>query len=60
MQQQWLINNSSQLNMFQAIIFSSSRALDCVLQLVATGRQHRGCIISQAVTQCLVLLRMEK
>ena len=60
MQQQWLINNSSQLNMFQAIIFSSSRALDCVFQFVDTGRQHRGCIIPQAVTHSLVLLKMGK
>jgi len=34
MQQQRLINNSSQLNMFRAIIFTSSGALDCVLKLV--------------------------
>ena len=26
----------------------------------ATGRQHRGCIIPQAVTQSLVLLKMGK
>ena len=29
-----IINNSSQLNMFRAIILPSSGALDCVLQLV--------------------------
>jgi len=28
--------------------------------LPATGRQHRGCIIPQAVTHCLVLLKMVK
>jgi len=34
MQQKRLINNSSQLNMFRAIICPSSGALHCVLQLV--------------------------
>ena len=28
--------------------------------LLATGRQHRGCIIPQAVTHSLVLLKMGK
>jgi len=28
--------------------------------LPATGRQHRVCIIPQAVTQSLVLLKMDK
>jgi len=30
------------------------------LGLMATGRQHRGRIIPQAVTHCLVLLKMGK
>ena len=44
----------------------SSGPLDCVLQFVvycthdATGRQHRGCIIPQAVTHSLVLLKTGK
>ena len=38
MQQKQLINNSSQLNMFRAM-------------LPAVGQQHCGCIIPQAVTQ---------
>jgi hypothetical protein len=28
--------------------------------LPATGRQHRGCIVQQAVTHSLVLLKMAK
>ena len=31
---------------------------DCTKLLQATGRQHRGCIIPQAVTHSLVLLKM--
>ena len=42
-----LIKNSSQLNMYNT-----------PTMLPATGRQHRGCIISQAVTHSLVFLRM--
>ena len=53
MQQQRLINNSSQLNMFRAIIlpiFRSTRL--CV--------RARGFIIPQSVTHSLVLLKMGK
>ena len=51
---------------FGKLFCPSSGALDCVFQLVVqrthdvadryTGRQHRGCIIPQAVTHSLVLL----
>ena len=71
MQQERLINNYSQLNMFREIIvpiFRSTRL--CVTACgimhprccrpVAGGRQHRGCIIPQAVTHSLVLLKMGK
>jgi len=70
MQRRWLINNSSQLNMFREIIFlifGNTRL--CVTacgiihpqccRLVA-GRQHCGCIIPQAVTHSLVYLKMSK
>ena len=69
MQQKRFINNSSQLNMFRAIIspiFRSTRL--CVTtrgtihprscRFQATGRQHGGCIIPKAVTHSLVLLKM--
>ena len=53
--------------MFREIICPSSGALDCVLQFVVyaptmllSGRQHRGCIIRQAVTHSLVFLKMGK
>ena len=46
---------------FGQLFCPSSGALDCVLHLVvwynATGRQHRGCVIPQAVTHSLVLLK---
>ena len=61
MQQLRLINDSSQLNMFRAIIlpiFRSTRLCVTACGIMhprccwpATGRQHRGCIIPQAVTQ---------
>ena len=69
MQQQRRINNSSQLNMFRANILSIFRSTRlCVTacgnntptMLPAGGRQHRGCIIPQAVTHSLVLLKMGK
>ena len=70
MQQQRLINNSSQLNMFRAIIlpnFSSTRLCITACGIMhprccrpTTGRQHRGFIIPQAVTHSLVLLKMGK
>ena len=64
MQQQRLINNSSQLNMFRAIlpIFRSTRLCYGLWYNThdVAGRQHRGCIISQAVTHSLVLLKMGK
>ena len=63
MPQQRLINNSSQLNMFRKIIlpiFRNTRL--CVnslwynapTMLQAGGRQHRGCVKPQAVTQSSV------
>ena len=67
MQQKWFINNSNQ-PMFRPMIppiFKSTRL--CVTAcgimhprccLPGTGRQHRGCIIPQAVTHSLVLLKM--
>ena len=70
MQQKRLINNSSQLNMFRAIIlpiFRSTRLCvtaggimhpRCCRPVV--GPQRRGCIIPQAVTHSLVLLKMGK
>ena len=60
MQQQRLINNSSQLNMFRGIIlpiFRSTRlcvtawGIRAPTMLPACGWQHSGCIITQAVTQ---------
>ena len=65
-----LINNSSQLNIFRAIIlpiFRSTRLRVTACSIThprccrpVTGRQHRGCIIPQAVTHSLVLLKMGK
>ena len=48
---------------FGRLFRPSSGALNCVLSLwclrfQATGRQHRGCIVPQAVTHSLVLLKM--
>ena len=70
MQQYWLINNSSQLNMFREIIlpiFRSTRLCVTVCSIMharccrpVAGRQHRGCFIPQAVTHSLVLLQMGK
>ena len=53
---------------FGQLFCPSSGALDCVYSLwynsptmlPAGGRQHRGCIVSQAVTHSLVLLKMGK
>ena len=66
MQQLQLINNSSQLNMFRAIIlpiFRSTRMFyslwySAPTMLPVGGRQHLGRIIPQAVTHSLVLLKM--
>ena len=70
MQQQRLINNSSQLNMFRAIIlpiFRTNRLCVTACGIMHARccrpmirRQHSGCIIPQAVTQNLVLLKMCK
>ena len=69
-QQQRLINNSSQLISFGKLFCPSSGALDCVLTACGimqprwcrpvAGRQHRGCIIPQAVTHSPLLLKMGK
>ena len=63
-------NNSSQRNMFWEIIlliFSSTRLCVTACGIMhtrccrrATGRQHRVCIIPQAVTHSLVFLKMGK
>ena len=67
MQQERLINKSTQLNMFRATvlpIFRSTRLCYSVwynappTMLPAGGRQHRGYIIPHAVTHSLVLLKM--
>ena len=66
MQQLRFIKNSNQLNMFRAMIppiFRSTRLCyslwyNAPTMLPATGRQHRRCIIPQAVTHSLVLLKM--
>ena len=60
MQQQRLINNSSQLNMFREVILPIFRSTRLCVTACAGGRQHRGCIIPQAVTDSLVLLKMCK
>ena len=57
--------NSSELNMFQAIIlpiFRSTRLCVTAFGIIypATGGQHRPCIIPQAVIDSLVLLKMGK
>jgi hypothetical protein len=51
--------------MFRAIIlliFRSTRlcVTACGILQTLAGRQHRGCIIPQAVTHSLVLLKMDK
>jgi len=67
--QQWqLIINSSRLNMFRAIIlpiFRSTRLYVTACGIMhprccrpPAGWQHRECIIPQAVTHSLVLLKM--
>jgi len=70
MQQERLINNSSQLNMFREIILSIFRST--TLCVTAYGIMHLrccrppaenivgGCILPQAVTHCLVLLKIGK
>ena len=68
MQKERLINNSSQINMFRAIIlpiFRSTRLCyslwyNAPTMLPATVPQHLGCIIPQAVTHSLVFLKMGK
>ena len=63
-----LTNNSSQLNMFRAIIFPIFRSTRLCYSLwyieptmlPAGGRQDRVCIIPQAVTHSLVFLKMGK
>jgi len=65
MQQQQFINNSNQLNMCRAIIFPILRSTrlcvtTCGIMHPRCYRQHRGCIIPQAVSQSLALLRMGK
>ena len=63
MQHLRLINNSSQLNMFREIIlpiFGSTRLCCSLWYNAPGGRQHRGCILPQAVTHSLVFLKMSK
>ena len=70
MQKQRLINNSSQLNLFRTIILPILRSTRLSVTAFGimhsrccrpvAGRQHRGCIIPQAVTHSLVLLKMGK
>ena len=65
-----LINKSSQLNMFRAIIlpiFGSTRLCVTACGIMhprccrpVAGRQHRGYITPQIVTHSLVLLKMGK
>ena len=62
MQQLRLINNSSQLNMFRAIILHILRSTR--LCVTACGIMHprcfRGCIIPQTVTHSVVFLKKGK
>ena len=61
MQQSRLINNSSQRNMFRAIILPIFRSTR--LCVTACGIMHPRCcrpVIPQAVTHSLVLLKMDK
>ena len=54
----WNINNID--NQLDAKITAYSLWYNAPMMLPATGRQHRGCIIPQAVTHILVLLNMGK
>ena len=62
MQQQRFIYNSSQLNMFRALIlpiFRSTRLCVTACGIMhPRGRQNRGWIIPQNVTHSLVTLKM--